>query len=81
MKRTLIWLAGVAAAGVLLSVAFGRSDPNEKPIYGKTGLPANCRAYVQTAIDGYRSHQYTADEAMNGLERNCGAYGHTWGTR
>jgi hypothetical protein len=56
-----------------------RSDPNDRPAYGKTGLPVNCRAYVQAAIDGYRSKQYTADEAMAGLERNCGVAGQIWG--
>lgn len=55
-------------------------DPNAKPIYGKeTGLPVNCRAYVQVVIDGYRSKQYTADESFAGLQRNCGINGHLWG--
>jgi hypothetical protein len=54
-------------------------DPNSKPAYGRdTGLPANCRAYVQGAIDGYRAKKYTADEVMDGLERNCGANGYLW---
>lgn len=53
-------------------------DDNAKPEYGPTGLAANCRAYVQEAVDGYRSKQYTADEAMNGIERNCGAAGQSW---
>lgn len=55
-------------------------DPNSKPLYGKeTGLPSNCRAYVQVVIDGYRSRQYTAEESFAGLERNCGLYGSAWG--
>jgi hypothetical protein len=55
------------------------NDDNAKPIYGEeSGLPVNCRAYVQAAIDGYRSHQYSADDAFNGLERNCGMYGAIW---
>lgn len=30
-------------------------DPNSEPKYGKSfGLPENCRAYVQAAIDNYR---------------------------
>lgn len=57
-------------------------DPNAKPIYGKeTGLPVNCRAYVQAVIDGYRSKQYTADESFNALQRNCGANGQIWGLK
>ena len=53
-------------------------DPNAKPTYGDTGLPKNCRAYVQYAIDDYRAKKYTAEEVMNGLERNCGINGHSW---
>lgn len=53
-------------------------DDNAKPEYGPSGLPVNCRAYVQEAVNGYRAKQYTADEAMNGIERNCGVAGQAW---
>lgn len=54
-------------------------DDNAEPVYGKeSGLPVNCRAYVQASIDGYRARQFSADAAMNGLERNCGLHGHAW---
>lgn len=69
------------AAYIALIVLAGCSqvDDNDAPVYGKeSGLPVNCRAYVQASVDGYRSHAYTADEAINGLERNCGAMGHAW---
>lgn len=57
----------------------GKSSDNQKPMYGsETGLPANCRAYVQFAIDEFRSKKYTADETMSGLERNCGEHGSLW---
>lgn len=68
----------IAAAAAALS-ACGAIDPNSKPTYGDTGLPKNCRAIVQANIDGYRSGQYTAGEAMGSLERNCGANGYSWG--
>ncbi len=55
-------------------------DPNAKAEYGESsGLPKNCRAIVQANFDGYRSGQYTADEVVSSLERNCGANGHSWG--
>ena len=55
-------------------------DPNAKATYGEeTGLPKNCRAIVQQNIDAYRAKQYTADEIMAALERNCGANGWSWG--
>ena len=54
-------------------------DDNDKAVYGQEyALPVNCRAYVQASIDGFRNHQYTAEETMVGLERNCGANGAAW---
>lgn len=56
-----------------------RFDDNAKPEYGKeSGLPVNCRAYTQVAIDGYRQGIYTANDALIGLERNCGLAGKLW---
>lgn len=57
-------------------------DPNSKPEYGSdTGLPKNCRAYVQVAVNDYKAKRYTADEVMEGLERNCGEHGITWSSQ
>ena len=44
-----------------------------------TGRPINCRAIVQANIDGWKSGQYSANDALASLERNCGADGHSWG--
>jgi hypothetical protein len=66
----------LAAAAIAL---VGCSDDNAKPIYGKdSGLPVNCRAYVQVVIDSYRAHTYPVDDLFIGLERNCGANGLAW---
>ena len=54
-------------------------DDNNEAVYGKeSGLPVNCRAYVQVSIDAYRNKTYTTDAIMAGLERNCGANGYAW---
>ena len=53
-------------------------DPNSKATYGDTGLPKNCRAIVQANIDSYRAKEFTADEVMSSLERNCGENGYSW---
>lgn len=72
------FVSSIAALALLCGCA--PEDSNSKPVYGEgTGLPVNCRAYVQAAIDGYRIGRYTADEAMTGLERNCGIAGISWG--
>lgn len=61
-------------------ILWGCGDLNDSPKYGQqSGLPANCRAYVQSAIDAYRAKQYSAEATMNALERNCGHDGHLWG--
>lgn len=74
MMRSIITLLVLA----LISTGCTRDD-NASPKFGKeTGLPANCRAYVQFAIDSYRQGKYTVNETMTGLERNCGANGSTW---
>lgn len=71
--RMLVLLAISLVAGC------AQLDPNAKPTYGKeSGLPANCRAFVQYAIDEYRLGKYTAEETMGALERNCGENGRAW---
>lgn len=72
--------AACLAAGWVLGFATSPSkDLNDRPTYGETGLPKNCRAIIQANINGYRSKQYTADEVLTALERNCGVFGYSWG--
>lgn len=72
---------GWIVAAVVFGVAHWGSyfDDNKEAVYGdQFHLPVNCRAYVQVSIDSYRSHEFTADQIMNGLERNCGINGNAW---
>ena len=78
MKKSKLGILFTLFSAATLS-ACGLPDDNDKPVYGKdSGLPVNCRAYIQTSIDGYRRGEYTAEEAMSGLERNCGLNGQVW---
>lgn len=71
---------GAIVLSLIAVLASTGCDPNSEPTFGeKTGLPKNCRAIVQANIDSYRAHEFTADEIMSSLERNCGANGHSWG--
>ena len=73
--------SGWIVAAVVFATAYWGSffDDNKEAKYGDaSGLPVNCRAYVQASVDGYRNKIYTADDAMNGLERNCGINGQSW---
>lgn len=75
----LLQKAAIGAAMAVSIASCAAGDPNAAPLYGESsGLPKNCRAIVQSNIDGYRSGAYTADEAMASLERNCGLNGHSW---
>jgi hypothetical protein len=77
MGRRILKVASAYALAILLAGCGG--DDNDKPVYGEaTGMPVNCRAYVQVAVDAYRAKRYTAEETMVGLERNCGANGGIW---
>ncbi|MFW1923706.1 kynureninase [Acinetobacter geminorum] len=54
-------------------------DSNSKPIYGnESGLPANCRAYIQVAVNEWRKGTYDTDTTMDAIERNCGENGNLW---
>ncbi|QXB48237.1 kynureninase [Acinetobacter seifertii] len=64
---------------ILILTACTNSDPNSKPVYGKEyGLPANCRAYVQVAINDWRNGKYDTNTTMDAIERNCGENGSLW---
>ena len=59
--------------------ACSTDNPNSKPIYGEeSGLPANCRAYIQVAVNEWRRGTYDTETTMNAMERNCGENGELW---
>ena len=68
---------------LILAIVLGLSacakDPNSKPIYGdELGLPANCRAYIQVAVNEWRKGAYDTKTTMSAIERNCGENGTLW---
>ena len=62
----------------VLSILACSNDPNSEPKYGDSGLPSNCRSYIQVSVDAWRAGEYEAEETMNAIERNCGMYGSLW---
>lgn len=54
------------------------NDPNSEPKYGDSGLPSNCRSYIQVSVDSWRAGEYEAEETMSAIERNCGTHGSLW---
>lgn len=66
---------------VLITLSFltlTSCDSNSKMKYGKTGLPKNCRAIITANIDGWRAHEFSAEDALLSIERNCGENGYAW---
>lgn len=62
-----------------LLTSCGQEDSNSKPVYGEElGLPVNCRAYIQVAVDEWRKGTYDTETTMNAVERNCGENGSLW---
>jgi hypothetical protein len=57
------------------------TDINDHPTYNKDGNPINCRAYIQTAVDGAKRGEYSNQDALAGIERNCGMNGWSWGRK
>lgn len=51
---------------------------NSKLIYGKTGLPKNCRAIIKADIDSYKKGVFSAEDALDSINRNCGEFGYSW---
>ncbi len=76
LKKTLI------ACGLVVTPALSGcilKDDNESPVYSKeNGLPVNCRAFIQYAIDEYRAGKYSANDTFLAIERNCGKNGWSW---
>lgn len=62
----------------VLLVLASCGDPNSKLEYGETGLPKNCRAIIKENIEAWRNNQYSAEEVLTSIDRNCGEYGYSW---
>lgn len=71
-------LAFMTAAAITFVSMTGCSDRNSAQTYGETGLPKNCRAIIAANIEGWRSGIYSPEEALESIDRNCGAEGHSW---
>ena len=67
--------------GLVIAFCLGKltGDPNKTLKYGDTGFPKNCRAIVHENYKGYQSKEYTPDEVMESINRNCGQFGISWG--
>jgi hypothetical protein len=81
-ERSGSFLAGLATGligiAILHSLGYAYKDRNADLKYGKTGLPANCRALIKANVDGFEAKEYNLYEAFYSIDRNCGANGELW---
>jgi len=75
------WIVVILIIIISYTLGTKNGDPNKTLIYGDTGLPRNCRAIIAANINGWQYGEYTAEEALGSIERNCGAYGYSWGLK
>ena len=72
MKTIATWI-------ILLCMSFALAAQDLKPRYNPdTGRPYNCRAAIADNVRGWRAGQFTAQETMLSIERNCGPCGYIW---
>ena len=74
MQRLMLMLLLMSAA----ACGSSRQLDNSTLLYGTTGLPKNCRAIIKAGIESYRTKQYTADDVLASIDRNCGEFGSSW---
>ncbi len=65
-----------------ISIGIGLSptptDSNSRLMYGDTGLPKNCRAIIASNITAFQNNEYSAEDTLESINRNCGAEGYSW---
>lgn len=79
INKKFILVAIFIIIAFLLGYKFGIG--NQKPKYGSSGYPKNCRALITDNLRGFENHSYTAEEALYSIERNCGPSGYIWNER
>ncbi len=50
---------------------FNNEDQNATVLYWESGFPKNCRAIIKENINGFKNGEFTAEEIINSIDRNC----------
>jgi len=76
MKSKKILIVAIICFGVGW---YANQDTNQSSEYSNRGAPTNCRALIAENISGWNIDKYTAQDALDSIERNCGRNGYLWG--
>lgn len=73
----------ILIAAIIIAFLIGRAFGigNQVGRYGDYGDPKNCRALIAENIDGYKSGEFTPEDALASIDRNCGRFGLIWHIR
>ena len=74
-------LGFVIVAVIAYFIGYSSGIGNQSPKYGDSGFPKNCRALISDNLKGFANDEYTAEEALYSIERNCGPNGYIWDER
>lgn len=77
--KTILLILGCLIVGFFLGRLFGIG--NQTAEYSEDGYPVNCRALIADNIKGYSLGDFTAEDALNSIDRNCGRFGIIWHVR
>ena len=78
-KTVVLIIIVIVMASYMIGYHFGIG--NQEARYGDSGSPKNCRALKADNLKGVFYNVYTASEALNSIERNCGPNGLIWNER
>jgi hypothetical protein len=81
MKKIITLAIIIITAITFFSIGKNAGQGNQVAVYGSSGSPKNCRALISENIKGFRLGNYSAEEALGSIERNCGSSGYIWNER
>ncbi len=73
MKKVLVVLFFV-----FFLISCWQEDSNARLKYSSMWAPTNCRALITENIKWYNKWDFSAEEALNSINRNCWEYGSEW---
>lgn len=75
-------LTGALVLGLIIGISAGyflfHKIDNTNLKYSSDGFPKNCRAIIKENIDSFNNKEFSAEDALDSIDRNCGEFGYSW---